>query len=148
MHTQNQLIKAEAEALLEKIGMKSDVDVEEQEEGYMLSVDSDENALLIGKHGNTLSSLELVLSLIVAKKAGEYKRLFVEVGGYRKEREQYLQELAVRLKDEVLATGIERKISNLKPWERRLIHLSLSKDDVVTESVGEGRDRVLIIKKK
>lgn len=145
----NKIIKEETEALLDKIGTTGSVDVEEQDGNFNVHLDTDENALLIGKHGNTLSSLELVLSLIVAKKVGEFKRVIIEVGGYREAREDYLRDLAQRLHDEVIEQGGEKTVRGLKPWERRVIHMFLSEmGDVITESEGEERDRVLVIKKK
>jgi len=145
----NKIIEEEAEALLDKAGIKSSLTVTEDEENFKLAIDAEENALLIGKHGNTLSSLELVLSLIVAKKTGEYRRILIEVGGYREAREEYLRDLANRLKEEVVATGIEKTVRGLKPWERRVVHMQLSESgEVVTESEGEDRDRVLVIKKQ
>lgn len=149
MEDQSILIKQETEALLEKLGLTTEVEVKIEEEDFKVYIDTPENALLIGKHGDTLSSLELILSLIMAKKTGEYKRILIEVGGYRKEREAYLTELTHRLCEEVKDSGSEKKISGLKSWERRLVHMMLVDDsDVMTESVGEGRDRVLLIKKK
>ncbi len=143
------LIREETEALLDKIGTTGSVEVSENEGSFNVHIDTDENALLIGKHGNTLSSLELILSLIVAKKTGEFKRLIIEVGGYREAREEYLRDLATRLHDEVIETGNEKTVRGLKPWERRVIHMYLSEGgDVVTESEGEERDRILVIKKK
>lgn len=143
------LIKDEAEELFEKIGVDAEIKVEEAEDGFKLQVDAEENALLIGKHGNTLSSLEMILSLIVAKKTGEYKRILIEVGGYRQAREDYLKDLAERLKDEVIDTGAPKTVRGLKPWERRVVHMVLSESpDVVSESEGDERDRVLVIKKK
>ncbi|HVZ67106.1 MAG TPA: R3H domain-containing nucleic acid-binding protein [Patescibacteria group bacterium] len=145
----NKTIQTEAEALLDKVGIKATVKVKEDGEGFKLHLDGEENALLIGKHGNTLSSLELVLALIVAKKVGEFKRIIIEVGGYRQEREDYLRDLAGRLRQEVLESGNDKIVRGLKPWERRVIHMYLSEnDDVVTESEGEDRDRILVIKKK
>lgn len=149
MEKVKEVILEEAEKLLEQIAIKGEVSVDEVEGGFKLNIDTEENALLIGKHGNTLSSFENVLSLIVAKKTGEFVRITVEVGGYRQEREDYLSALALRLKDEVVDTGIEKTIRGLKPWERRVVHLALSEEgDVLTESSGEGRDRVLVIKRK
>ena len=119
------------------------------EDGYEVAIETPDTALLIGKHGNTLSSFEYLLTQMVAAKTEEFKRVIVEVGGYREERESYLQDLSMRLKEEVVATGADKTIRGLKPWERRHVHMLLSEDnDVVTESEGEGRDRVLVIKKK
>lgn len=150
MEKELKIIKKEAEALLSQIGIKSDVEVNSSEEGFTASFDAGEdNALLIGKHGNTLSSFELILTLIVANKLGEFRRVTVEVGSYRAEREQYLENLADKLKEEVVTSGYEKQVRGLKPWERRYVHLYLEKDDqVTTESVGEDRDRTLIIKRK
>lgn len=143
------LIKKEAENLLKEIGLEAEAKIEKSDDSYNLFIESNDNALLIGKHGNTLSSFELILSLIIAKKTGEFKRVTVEIDGYRKEREEYLNGLANKLKEEVVSNGSEKSIRGLKPWERRFIHMLFSEDsDVMTESVDEGRDRVLIIKKK
>lgn len=142
-------IREEAETLLDKADIKGSVEVAEVEDSFKVHIDTEENALLIGKHGNTLSSLELILSLIVAKKIGEFKRVIIEVGGYREAREEYLKDLANRLADEVIETGNEKTVRGLKPWERRVVHMYLSEGgEVVTESEGEDRDRVLVIKKK
>lgn len=145
----NTLLQQTTQDLLNKLGVEATLTVSEDENGYHVAVDTQENALLIGKHGNTLSSLEYLLGQMMAVKNDEYKRVIVEVGGYREEREAYLTDLANRLKEEVLTTGSEKTIRGLKPWERRLIHMLLVEDtEVETESSGEDRDRVLVIKKK
>src|SRR3989344_5034620 len=143
------IIEEELKSLLEKLEVDAKVDVSEEEDGFKVQLDGEENALLIGKHGNTLSSLELILSLIVAKKTGEFKRIIIEVGGYRQAREEYLRDLAQRLADEVIETGTEKTVRGLKPWERRVVHMYLGEmGDVITESEGEDRDRILVIKRK
>lgn len=144
----NKLVQTITEELLSKLGVAAHVTVTDSSDEYNVQLDSEDNALLIGKHGNTLSSLEYILALMVAAKSGEYKRMIIEVGGYRAERENYLKDLAERLKQEVISTGDEKRISGLKSWERRLIHMLLAESEVMTESEGDGRDRVLVIKKK
>lgn len=150
MEKENKIIKTVVEKLLKEIGITTTVEVESGEESFTVSLDAGEdNALLIGKHGNTLASLELVVTLIVTNKLGEFRRVTIEVGSYRAEREQYLQELADKLKEEVITSGYEKSIRGLKPWERRFLHMYLQEDsDVTTESIGEDRERTLIIKKK
>lgn len=143
------IIKEETETLLYKIGTEGTVEVVQSDDSFNIQIDTEENALLIGKHGNTLSSLELILSLMLAKKTGEFKRVVIEIGGYRQAREEYLKDLATRLREEVVETGNEKTVRGLKPWERRVVHMYLSEGgDVITESEGEERDRVLVIKKK
>ena len=150
MEKEIKIIQKEIEKLLKQIGITSTINVEGNDEGFTVVLDAaEDNALLIGKHGNTLASLELIITLIVANKLGEFKRTTVEVGSYRSEREQYLQELADKLKEEVITSGYEKQVRGLKPWERRFLHMYLQEDEeVMTESVGEDRDRTLVIKKK
>lgn len=138
-----------AEKLFEMIDMPATVTVEKEDDLYKVGISTEENALLIGKHGNTLSSLEYILTQMVSLKEGSFVRILVEVGGYREEREEYLESLAEKIKQEVLETGARKSLRGLKPWERRIIHMYLSEDPgLVTESIGEGRDRELIVTKK
>lgn len=150
MEKANNIIKEEIEKLLKQIGVSSEVVVDEDDDGFTVSLDAGEdNALLIGKHGNTLASLELIITLITTNKLGEFKRVTIEVGSYRTEREQYLQELAEKLREEVVTSGYEKQVRGLKPWERRYVHMYFQDDEkVTTESVGEDRERTLIIKRK
>ncbi len=102
-------IKEETQKLLDMIGVSAEVSVESEEDSYKVVVDAgEENAFIIGKHGNTLAAIELILKMIVAQKSGEYKQIAIEVGNYRTEREEYLEGLIGRLKEEVEATGSEK----------------------------------------
>jgi spoIIIJ-associated protein len=150
MEKEVKIVQEEIENLLKKIGVESTVEVEKGEESFLAVLDAhDDNALLIGKHGNTLASFELIVTLIVSNKLGEFKRVTIEVGSYRSEREKYLMELADKLKEEVISSGYEKPIRGLKPWERRFVHVYLQEDnDVITESNGEDRERTLVIKRK
>lgn len=150
MEKEVKIVQEEIENLLKKIGVESTVEVEKGEESFLAVLDAqDDNALLIGKHGNTLASLELIVTLIVSNKLGEFKRVTIEVGSYRSEREKYLMELADKLKEEVISSGYDKPIRGLKPWERRFVHMYLQDDnDITTESTGEERERTLVIKKK
>ncbi len=143
-------IESKVKELFKLLEIEAEVSVTENEEAFTIAIDAkDDNALLIGKHGNTLTSLEYIIYILCVKTLETPKRILVEIGGYREEREAYLADLAQRLKDEVMETGVEKTVRGLKPWERRHVHMVLSEStDVMTESEGEDRDRVLIIKKK
>ncbi len=117
------------------------------EESLDVTLDTQESGILIGYHGETLESLQLLLSLAVSKKIGRFIRVMIDVGDYRKQRTAYLEQLAQQMKDSVLQEQRERVFTSLKSWERRVIHLLLQDDpQVETESRGEGRERVLVIK--
>lgn len=146
----NQKIAQELIAQLFKhLGIKEPFEVTETEESIDVVVSSVDPGLIIGHHGDTLDSLQLVLSLMLAKSIGEYKRVSLEVGDYKKNRSDYLKNLALQTKERVLSEQREIFLPNLKPWERREVHLFLQDDDqVISESVGEGKERTLVVKPK
>lgn len=140
------VIAKTAEKLLTLVGLAGTVDVAMQDDIAQVTVATEEGGMLIGYHGETLESFQTILALIASKELGEFVRVSVEVGDYRKNRVEYLKHLAQQAKDQALEqqTGISL---SLKPWERREVHLLLQDDaEVTTESMGEGRERVLVIK--
>jgi spoIIIJ-associated protein len=119
------------------------------ENGEMVDImmETKDTGIVIGYHGEILESLQLVLSLTIAKEIGRFIRISLEVDGYKKNRIEYLENLAQQVKDKALSEHKEQVLMSLKSWERRVIHMALQDDDQVTsESSGEGRERVLLIK--
>ena len=122
---------------------------EREEEGVEITLDTQDSGIVIGFHGDTLESLQLILSLVLSKKLGEFKRVSIEVGDYKKNRSEWLTNLAQETKEKVLSQNKEVYLENLKSWERRIVHLILQDDkEVLSESIGEGKDRVLVVKLK
>lgn len=142
-------IQRKTEELLSLLGVKAVVSVAAEGEIAQINLETDETGMLIGYHGETLEALQLVLSLMLARELGEFVRVSLEIGDYRKNREDYLQRVVDQTKQQVLAENRPISLPNLKSWERRVVHLMLQDDaEVTTESEGEGRERVLVIKPK
>jgi spoIIIJ-associated protein len=130
-----------------KLGVEVTATVAVLEDSFDVTLQTDQSGILIGYHGETLESLQLLLSLAVSKRVGRFIRVMIDVGDYRKQRTAYLEQLAQQMKEAVLREQQERVFTALKSWERRVIHLMLQDDpQVETESRGEGRDRVLVMK--
>ncbi|MEK7551521.1 MAG: KH domain-containing protein [Patescibacteria group bacterium] len=124
-------------------------ELEETEEEIKLTLETEDSGMIIGYHGETLDALQLILALVLSKKQGVFKRVSIEVGDYKKNREEWLNKLAIDAKEKALSQNREVVLEELKPWERRVIHLILAEDDeVVSESSGEGRERVLVVRPK
>ncbi|MDE2025301.1 MAG: KH domain-containing protein [Patescibacteria group bacterium] len=141
-----QAIKDTTTQLLQVLGVAPEFEVVEAGEGVELVLQTEENGMLIGYHGETLEALQLVISLAVAKALGKYVRISLEVGEYKKNRMEYLESLVRETKERVIADATGITLPNLKSWERRYVHMLLQDDqEVMTESSGEGRDRVLTI---
>lgn len=121
--------------------------LEVTQEEIKVSISSENPGILIGYHGETLESLQLILSLFLSKKLGEFKRVSLEVGDYKKNREEWLRKLAFDAKEKALSEGREIRLDDLKAWERRIVHMELADDkEVLSESMGEGRERALVIR--
>jgi len=150
MQATSQVITEILVDLLHRFEIDATTDVVTDETGaYRVRIQTEETGLLIGHHGRTLESLQLILGIMVAKKIGEWVKIYVNVGDYREKREETLMHMAQRAADRALAMGRSVELSRLSPSERRIIHVTLSGDErVMTESVGEGDGRVLIIKPK
>ncbi len=146
---QSKIVQDTTEELLKLLEIQGDFEVKEKEEAIEINLNTEDSGIVIGYHGDTLESLQLILSLCLARKLGEFKRVSIEVGEYKKKREEWLKNLAAETKEKVLSENKEVFLSDLKSWERRIVHLLLQNDqEVVSESIGEGKDRVLVVKPK
>lgn len=147
------VIKEVAEEFVADLGIKATVSVTEEttEEGpsYQVALQGDDLAVLIGFHGETLNSLQLLLSLIVSKKLDQWTRLTLDAGDWRAKRFETLSDMATSAADKVLATGEEMSLPIMSSSDRRLVHLALQDHaNVITESVGEEGYRRVVIKKR
>ena len=144
-----EVVKLAAEELLQKLEINATVGAELVDGVYQVKVETEESGLLIGFHGETLSSFQLILGLIAYKKLGEWVRVVVEVGDYRARREEQLRQMAESYAAQVLTTGQPIALPPLPPIERRIIHLALQeRADVETVSEGEGNFRRVVVKPK
>lgn len=145
------IIKDTTDKLLRLLDIEASFEVleKENEEAVDIILDTKDSGIVIGYHGDMLEALQLVLSLCVSKSVGRFIRISIEVGDYKKNRTDWLKSLAIETKERVLAENKEIAVPQLKSWERRVIHLLLQDDkEVVSESRGEGRDRVLVVSPK
>lgn len=145
-----QTVQQIVEELLGKLEIAGTVSVTTDETGaFRVGIETEETGLLIGHHGKTLESLQLILGIMVSKSLGRWVKAYVNVGDYREKREETLMHMAQRAADRALALGRPVELSRLTPAERRIIHLTLSGDDrIETESMGEGDERILLVKPK
>lgn len=133
--------------LFQKLEIDGTFEIAEHDNTIEVALETQDTGIVIGYHGEILEALQLILSLLIAKKIGRFVRTLVEVGDYRKNRSEYLEKLAYQAKERALADGAEQTLHSLKAWERRVIHMLLQDDkEVASESVGEGKDRVLVVK--
>lgn len=149
MEKKKKIIQKTTEELFKLLEIEGDIDVSLDDETANIVLSTEDSGIVIGRHGDMLESLQTVLALCVSKKLDKFYRISLEVGDYKKNREEWLKSMVYDTKDRALTENREISIPSLKAWERRIVHLSLQDDkEVVSESVGEGRDRVLVVRPK
>ncbi|MEE9201597.1 MAG: RNA-binding cell elongation regulator Jag/EloR [Dehalococcoidia bacterium] len=103
--------------------------------------------LLIGRQGQTLASLQYLLNLMVSRQVRGRLPIVVDVEGYKRRRYEALQTLANHFADQVRKMGQPVTLEPMPAFERRLVHLALSQyPDIITESVGTGMGRKVVIR--
>lgn len=134
--------------IIEKLGVSASAEVEKVEGTFFVDIASEDSSLLIGKYGLNIDSLQFILAVRLKTLTDDDKfELFVDVDGWRKQKEEKLKKLALAVAEEVAASGKPEPLYNLKPSERRVIHTILTDHDkVMTISEGEGEDRHIIIR--
>lgn len=101
----------------------------------------------IGKHGQTLDALELLVAHCVSRRFPRYVNITVDVDNYRRKRSAFLESTCKRVIRDIERDHRERPIRNLLPKERKFIHNLMAEHPyLTTESRGEGRERTLFIK--
>ncbi len=119
-----------------------------EERALCVDVKMKDPQILIGEKGQTLMEMERLLKIVVRKKAKETLFVNLDINDYKKRKAEYLKDLTEEAAAEVSSTGIEKRFPPMPAFERRIIHTTLlERDDVVTESVGEGDERRVVIKK-
>jgi spoIIIJ-associated protein len=124
-------------------------DVEGEDGQALVGLTVENPAGLIGFRGRNLAAIQLILSLAVKNKLGEWVRILLDINNYRQEQKDRLTGMVENLAQKVLATGKPVVMANMSSYERRLCHMAVSgMEGIVTESEGEGEDRHIVIKPK
>jgi spoIIIJ-associated protein len=143
--------------ILAHMGVHAGIEVHpaEGEEPLVLNIrGADERSssalsVLIGRRGETLAALQLLMHLVVSKQGDTRERVIVDVEGYRHRREENLRSMAQRVAQQVRDSGRAVMLEAMPPNERRIVHMALADfEDISTESEGEGDQRRVVVSLK
>ena len=148
-----EVAKEVLETLIKLMKITGEVSVLQATTGELpvtINIEGEDLGVLIGRRGQALASLQYIVRLVVAEKLKVWVPINVDIAGYKKRRYEFLQDLALRLAEQVKRS---RRLIMLEPMpadERRIIHIALTDHpDVTTQSMGEGDMRkVAILLKK
>jgi len=129
-----------------QVGVESATEEGEDGKLYRLNITGEDLGVLIGRRAETLDAFQYLTRLVVNQQTHRWYRVEVDVENYRRRRQLSLQRLAQTMADRAVSESRTIILEPMSPRERRLIHLSLSdRDDVRTESIGEGESRKVTI---
>jgi spoIIIJ-associated protein len=134
-----EIAKQLTKGLLERMGAKAEVEGFLKEGNLYLDIKGDQEGILIGKHGRTLESLQMLINRMVNKRLKNTLRVVLDIDDYRKRRGDSIAQMAIRLGDKAKRTGHSQTVGPFNANDRRIIHLTLKDDpSLKTESLGEG----------
>lgn len=117
------------------------------EESYNVTLVSDNNAILIGKEGKTLSAIQTILRQAIKQEASINLKINVDVGNYKLKKMKNIEYEVKKIALEVQKSKLDVSLDPMNSYERRLVHNLINEySNLTTESIGEGKDRHVIIK--
>lgn len=142
--------KKYTEDLMSFFGLNVDVHATAEEDVIELSVPSSYlSNLLIGRQGDTLRSFQTLIRSTLMKKNAELFRVNLDIADYKKRHNEQLAEKAEKWGQQVLETSEPMELEPMNPAERRVVHKVLADYTMLsTDSVGTGRDRHIVLKKR
>lgn len=139
------------DSVFEAMGLVVAIDIKYDEIDHYMDIDlsGDEMGVLIGKRGQTLDSLQYLVSLVINKESENYVRVKVDTENYRQRRKETLENLAKNIAYKVKRTKRSVSLEPMNPYERRIIHSALQNDKyVTTHSEGEEPFRRVVVNLK
>lgn len=133
----------------EKMGAPVTIEVEKNGKQVKFILSGEKIALLIGKRGQTLNSLQFLTQLVINRFSGQYLNVMVDAEHYRERRNETLMHLAQRLAQKAVQTRKEVSLEPMPSYERKIIHTALMENKKIkTYSSGEDPHRHIVIAPK
>jgi spoIIIJ-associated protein len=139
-------VRAIVARVVQALGLRGSVDIEETEEEIRATVNGDDLGLLIGKHGATIDALQHLVFRAAFRGHEDRKQVTVDAAGYRERRESALHRMADRAAAEALRYDRPVELEPMRAPERKIVHLYLrERSDIETHSEGDEPDRRLVL---
>lgn len=123
--------------------------IEKETSGLKVDLNSKNLGYLIGYRGETLYSMQNILSVIASKGIENRVRVILDIEGYKEKREKTLEELAQKVAKTVIKTKKSIKLEPMRAYERKIIHSKLQENEKVeTKSIGEEPNRRIVVSLK
>ena len=134
------------QSVLNAMDIQAEITAAFPENGVILRLAGEGLGVIIGRRGETLDALQYLCGLVANRQEGDYLRVTIDSGNYRQKRERTLEQLAKKLSGNVVRFGRPATLEPMNPYERRIIHSTVSKlEGVTSASIGEEPNRRVVI---
>lgn len=133
------------EGLLDIADLDGDIEISVENERAALVIEGGDLAHLVGGDGEVLDALQELTRLAVQTATGERSRLMLDIDGFRADKKSALAKLAEETADEVKSKGKRIKLAPMNAFERKVIHDTIQKIGLTSESEGEDPDRCVVV---
>ena len=142
-----QYAKKYLEDLVSFFGLNTDIYATSDDEVIQLSVPSTHlNGFLIGQHGDTMRSLQFIVSTALKNNNFAHTRVNVDIADYKKQRADRLREKAEEWAKQVRDGGESMDLQPMNAADRRIVHQLAAEYGLTSESIGDGRDRHIVLR--
>lgn len=145
-----EFIKTKITDILKKLGEEQKVEVyyNEEQEIYLVDIEGEDVGHLIGFHGEIIYALQNILFVICKKQLKDSVNIYLDIGDYRKKREDKVRSIANEAAKKALNTGRPQRLNSMSPSDRRVVHTEITNyTNLVSYSVGEGQNRRVVVEK-
>jgi spoIIIJ-associated protein len=143
-------VRTLVEEIVYAMGLAVDVELTDLEDGSLrVELLGDESELLLRRKGEGLDALQHIVNTAYRRDLGGNQRIVVDAQGFRRGKDQELQQMARFLMERVKSTGVSQELGPLNSYARRVVHLEVAADpDLASESQGDGQVKRVIISLK
>ena len=135
--------------LFEVLALNAEPTIAEEGEKIVIALNADSTKGIIGRRGEIIDSIQTLAGAVANTGRRDYKRVVVDCGNYREEREETLKRVAQKLAAKAVKSGKRMRLEPMNPYERRIIHSALAEnDEVTTKSEGSEPSRYVVIMPK
>ena len=133
-------------SILAEFGITAKLLLFREGSGICINITGEGLGTIIGRRGETLDAIQYLAGLVANRLEGDYMRVTVDCGDYRNKRKETLEALARKLSAQVLKTNISKTLEPMNPFERRVIHATVSEiEGVSSSSIGDEPNRRVVI---
>jgi spoIIIJ-associated protein len=137
------------ESIVSAMGLQLKAETEDMPDGLRVNLTGEDGGPLTRRQGEALTALQHVVSAVFRQDSDERRRLVVDCQGYRKGKDLELKQMAKFLAEKARDTGLAQEMGPLNPYERRIVHMSVSEvESVSSESIGDAFEKTVIISVK